>query len=171
MSVRVDKPPHRLRRPYMWPAIGLLIVAGVGVAAQRAFFSGGAHYSWPPRPCVVHGVPARCGTFVVPESRAKPDGRTIGLRVVVLPAVSQPVREDAVAYLAGGPGSAATDDADVRSQQLELLNSHRDILLVDQRGTGGSTRQHPDVTQYGTRMAMDDLDAVRRAHSATGSST
>ena len=39
----------------------------------------------------------------------------------------------------------------------------RDILLVDQRGTGGSSPHGGDVTQYGTRMAMDDLDAVRAA--------
>jgi len=34
---------------------------------------------------VVQGIDARCGTFVVPENRAKPNGRTIGLKVVVLP--------------------------------------------------------------------------------------
>ena len=39
----------------------------------------------------------------------------------------------------------------------------RDILLVDQRGTGGSSPHGGDVTQFGTRMAMDDLDAVRAA--------
>ena len=46
---------------------------------------------------------------------------------------------------------------------MSLLNTNRDILLVDQRGTGRSKRHHADVTQYGTRMAMDDLDAVRAA--------
>ena len=40
---------------------------------------------------------------------------------------------------------------------------YRDILLVDQRGTGRSSPHGGDVTQYGTRMAMDDLDAVRAA--------
>ena len=42
------------------------------------------------------------------------------------------------------------------SQQLSALNMSRDSLLVDQRGTGGSTLYRGDVTQYGTRMAMDD---------------
>jgi pimeloyl-ACP methyl ester carboxylesterase len=111
----------------------------------------------------VDGVEARCGTFDVPEDRAKPDGRTIGLHVVVLPAISEPVARDAVTYLAGGPGGAATDDAAIRAQQLTLLNLNHDILLVDQRGTGRSTRDDPDVTQYGTRTAMDDLEAVREA--------
>ena len=67
--------------------------------------------AWPPEPCVVQGIAARCGTFVVPENRAKPNGRTIGLHVVVLPAFSKPVRKDAVTYLAGGPGDAATEQA------------------------------------------------------------
>ena len=60
---------------------------------------------------MVEGIDARCGTFVVPENRAKPNGRTIGLPVIVLPAYLEPARSDAVAYLAGGPGGAATDNA------------------------------------------------------------
>jgi pimeloyl-ACP methyl ester carboxylesterase len=75
----------------------------------------------------------------------------------------KPARTDAVAYLAGGPGDAATELAARRSQQLTVLNMHRDILLVDQRGTGRSKPHHVDETHYGTRMAMDDLDAVRAA--------
>ena len=46
---------------------------------------------------------------------------------------------------------------------VERAEPYRDILLVDQRGTGGSNPHGGDVTQYGTRMAMDDLDAVRAA--------
>ena len=111
----------------------------------------------------MQGIDARCGTFVVPETRAKPDGRTIGLHVVVLPALSKPVRKDAVTYLAGGPGDAATELTATLSEQLSALNLHRDILLVDQRGTGQSKPDHVDATQYGTRMAVDDLDAVRSA--------
>ncbi len=89
--------------------------------------------------------------------------RKIGLNVVVVPAFSKPAREDAVTYLAGGPGGAATEEAGDLSQQLSALNVSRDILLVDQRGTGGSSPHGGDVTQFGTRMAMDDLDAVRAA--------
>jgi pimeloyl-ACP methyl ester carboxylesterase len=39
---------------------------------------------------------------------------------------------------------------------------NHDILHVDQRGTGRSKRHDADETQYGTRMAMDDVDAVRQ---------
>ena len=112
---------------------------------------------------MVEGIDARCGTFVVPENRAKPNGRTIGLNVVVLTAFSKPARTDAVTFLAGGPGQAATEEVADRSRQLGALNLYRDILLVDQRGTGRSSPDGGDSTQYGTRMAMDDLDAVRAA--------
>jgi pimeloyl-ACP methyl ester carboxylesterase len=140
------------------------------------------------KPCTVQGVPARCGTFVVPENRSKPNGRTIGLRVVVLPALSKPAASDAVTYLTGGPGDAVTDETKILSNELIDLNEHHDILLVDQRGTGSSAYYCPnptkpfgstaekrdyirdclrafggDMNQYGTRTAMDDLDAVRAA--------
>jgi pimeloyl-ACP methyl ester carboxylesterase len=140
------------------------------------------------KPCEVGGISARCGTFIVPEDRAEPNGRKIGLHVVVLPALMKPAK-DAVTYLAGGPGAAATQEAAHLSQQWVALNLHHDILLVDQRGTGGSNAYscpNPtralaskaalraytraclkafggDVRQYGTRMAMEDLEAVRGA--------
>jgi pimeloyl-ACP methyl ester carboxylesterase len=155
---------HRPRRWVVWVLVGLAAAAGIGIGIGRAFSSGQPRGSWPPEPCVVAGLDARCGTFVVPENRAKPNGgHTIGLHVVVLPASSEPVPHDAVTYLAGGPGDAATEEAAVLSTQLTSLNTSRDIVLVDQRGTGRSTRSNADVTQYGTRMAMDDLDAVRAA--------
>ncbi len=166
MSKGAHPVPHRVRWPYRWVVwllVGLVVAAGIGVGIDRAFSSGEARLSWPPKPCVVEGVDARCGTFVVPENRAKPNGHTIGLHVVVLPAFSKQVRKDAVTYLEGGPGGAATEGAANRNQQLVTLNTYRDILLVDQRGTGRSSPHGGDVTQYGTRMAMDDLDAVRAA--------
>jgi pimeloyl-ACP methyl ester carboxylesterase len=157
---------HRLHRRVVW-ILALVAAAGIafGIAAgiDRAFLSEQSQLMWPPKPCVVQGVQARCGTFVVPEDRTNPNGRTIGLNVVVLPASLKPVRHDAVAYLAGGPGYAATEQAFAQGWQSSALNLYRDLLLVDQRGTGGSNPHGGDVTQYGTRMAMDDLDAVRAA--------
>jgi pimeloyl-ACP methyl ester carboxylesterase len=166
MSTRAHPLPHRVHWPHRWVVwllVGLVAAAGIVVGIDRAFFSGRAQWSWPPEPCLVQGIDARCGTLVVPENRAKPNGRTIGLNVVVLPAFSKPARTDAVTYLAGGPGQAASSVAADLSQQLSTLNLYRDILLVDQRGTGESNPRGGDVTQYGTRMAMDDLDAVRAA--------
>ena len=137
--------------------------------------------------CTVDGVAARCGRVVVPVDRARRHGPTIALKVVVLPALEKPVRRDAFTYLAGGPGGAATDFAADASSIWRAINLHHDILLVDQRGTGGShplecrgsppaaaqktlrpyvaaclRRLRADPLQYGTMAAADDLDAVRR---------
>ena len=102
MSSGARPVPHRVHRLYrrvVWLFIGLTaaagIVLGVVVGIDRAFSSTRQSWpqSWPPKPCVVRGIDARCGTFTVPENRAKPTGRTIGLRVVVFPAASKPVRK------------------------------------------------------------------------------
>ena len=143
MSTDVHPVPHRVRwlhRWVVWALAGLAAAAGVGFGIERALFSGSAQQSWPPKPCVVQGIQARCGTFAVPENRTKPNGRTIGLHVIVLPAFVKPARTDAVAYLAGGPGDAATEQALNQGWQSSKLNLYRDILLVDQRGTGESNR-------------------------------
>ena len=139
----------------------------------------------PLRACAVQGVPAKCGTLLVPENRDTSIGPRIGLRIVVVPARLKPARADAFTYLAGGPGGAATEQTAVVNSIWSGVHEHRDILLVDQRGTGGS---HPlacpppapsedvgvvirsclaslngDPTQYGTAAAADDLEAVRAA--------
>jgi pimeloyl-ACP methyl ester carboxylesterase len=134
----------------------------------------------------VQQVPARCGTLLVPENRDTGLGRTIGLRVVVVPARRKPARRDAFAYLAGGPGAAATASTAVVVGLWRGVNERRDIVLVDQRGTGGShelecpppaedetdlgayldrcrSSLDGDPTRYGSAAAADDLDDVRAA--------
>lgn len=82
-------------------------------------------------------VEAMCGTFEVPENRDDADGRRIALNIAVLPA-----RNDTglppVFFLAGGPGQAATELADHVDTILREVRRSRDIVLVDQRGTGRS---------------------------------
>lgn len=154
---------HRRRRWIVGLLVGVVAAVGVAVGVHRVLLTGSPSYPWPPEACEVQGVEARCGTFEVPADRAAPGGRTIGLRVVVLPATLDRIRTDAVAYLAGGPGVAATTLAGELSEGLVGLRMRRDIVLVDQRGTGGSRAHGGDGTEYGTRAAMDDLDAVRAA--------
>src|SRR5215217_2623608 len=93
-------------------------------------------------PCPVHGFPgqAKCGTYEVFENRATKEGRKIALKIVLLQATSDKREPDPFVYFAGGPGSAASDDASGISQAFPQILAHRDMLFVDQRGTGGS---HP----------------------------
>ncbi len=143
----------------------------------------------PLRSCAVSGYEARCGTFRVPEDSARPRGKSIALRVVVLPATGHSVAPDPVVFLAGGPGGAATELAGWVRTTFPGVNRNRDVLLVDQRGTGASGRlvcppvpatvtDSPsldayigacqaslgaDFSRYGTVAAVDDVDAVRAA--------
>lgn len=91
-------------------------------------------------PCQVPGVTgeARCGTHEVFENRTTNRGRKINLKVVVLPATGQNRAPDPYFYLAGGPGSAATEEAGGLAREFALIRERRDIVLVDQRGTGSS---------------------------------
>lgn len=81
---------------------------------------------------------AQCATLTVYENRGARSGRTIPLRVVVLPANEQPRAADAITFLAGGPGQAATPMASQGFVVNHPLRTHKDIVLVDQRGTGQS---------------------------------
>ena len=101
MSMDARSLPQRVpwrRRWVVWLLVGGLVgAAGIGFGLHRAFSSGQAQYSWPPEPCVVQGIDARCGTFMVPENRAEPNGRRIGLHVVVVPAPLEATPSVAVA--------------------------------------------------------------------------
>jgi pimeloyl-ACP methyl ester carboxylesterase len=90
--------------------------------------------------CQVEGVPgpAKCGTLEVYENRATKKGRMISLNIMVLPATGAKREPDPLVYFAGGPGSAATEDARGFAQALALVREHRDLLFVDQRGAGRS---------------------------------
>ncbi len=79
-----------------------------------------------------------CGSLSVLEDRAKPDGRQIALRVVVVPARTEHPEGDPIVPIGGGPGEAIAQEAPGVLQEFPGLLAHRDVLLVDQRGTGGS---------------------------------
>jgi pimeloyl-ACP methyl ester carboxylesterase len=135
-------------------------------------------------------VAARCGRYPVPENPQAPEGRTIELFVAVVPALDVRPGPDALTVLAGGPGAAATEFYVDYAPAFDRVHRRRDILLVDQRGTGGSHRlecadtalaldagpqdlrdaaQHcvaqldADPRWYTTSIAVRDLDAVRAA--------
>ncbi len=93
-------------------------------------------------PCDVAGVEgkARCGTYEVYENRSTRKGRKISLKVVVVPATGPERLSDPYVFLDGGPGEASTEAAAYLAREFAKIRQRRDILLVDQRGTGGS---HP----------------------------
>jgi len=90
--------------------------------------------------CQPPGVkgPAKCGTLEVYENRATKKGRMISLNILVLPATGDKREPDPWVYFSGGPGSAATEDAAGLADVFNRIREHRDMLFVDQRGTGKS---------------------------------
>ncbi len=93
------------------------------------------------QPSDVAGIPGggRCGTYDVYENRAARTGRLIALNVVVIPATGPRPAPDPIVWLEGGPGGAATQAAGPASQQyFRGARATRDLIFVDQRGTGNS---------------------------------
>lgn len=83
-------------------------------------------------------VQAQCGRFEVAENPDDPGSRTIALNIAWLPATEGAATDDPVFFLAGGPGQAATRLAGHLDIALAEVRKQRDIILIDQRGTGDS---------------------------------
>lgn len=93
------------------------------------------------------GIKARCGMLAQPLDPADPDGTIISLRVAVVPALSLEPALDAVVAIAGGPGQASTEFYASTYSAFEPLRRARDIVLLDQRGTGDSAKLDCDVDE------------------------
>lgn len=135
---------------------------------------------------------ARCASFEVPENRADPSSKTIRLHVAVVSALRTEAEPDPLFVLTGGPGQAASDFYLTMNPVLGRIRRDRDIVIVDQRGTGRSNRldcalpNDADLTQadpatlraharecvralpgdarfYTTSVAVQDLEEVRAA--------
>jgi pimeloyl-ACP methyl ester carboxylesterase len=79
-----------------------------------------------------------CGTYEVMEKRNVRKGAKIRLNFIILPAWTLHPAPDPVFIFSGGPGQGSADIAAYYAQVYEKLRWERDIVLVDQRGTGQS---------------------------------
>ena len=140
--------------------------AGVGVATLRAY----------------------CAAVPVPEDRRAPGGRQLMLKVAVVRPEAAQADPDLVVFLDGGPGGAATQDYPALAAAFGPLRKKHAVLLIDQRGTGGSgaldcpaevgTDAAPELPRlreclaglaaraapqfYTTSDAVEDLESVRQ---------
>lgn len=94
----------------------------------------------PPEPCRVPGIrhEVQCGQVQRPLDPARPGGVKIAVHYVVVPALARRKLPDPVFLLAGGPGQSATALAGSMFPLFARLNNRRDLVFVDQRGTGRS---------------------------------
>ena len=97
------------------------------------------------------GIKARCGTMLRPENPDDPESQEIEIAVAVVPALDLTPEPDPFVPLAGGPGGSAIEFYASYRPAFEQVRRHRDILLVDQRGTGASSTMDCDVDDDITR--------------------
>jgi len=134
---------------------------------------------------------AYCGALQVHENPAAPKGRQIQLKIVMAPALRRAPEPDPLFVVLGGPGDGAASLAGQLLPLFRRFQTDRDIVFVDQRGTGASNglecmpadadrslaelveqplepweaclkRLHADVRFYTTSYATEDLEQVRR---------
>ena len=84
------------------------------------------------------GIKARCAQFERHLDPADADSPILKLNVAVVPALSLEPEADPFVPIAGGPGGASTNFYAAYAHAFEKVRRNRDIVLIDQRGTGDS---------------------------------
>jgi len=118
----------------------------------------------PLTPCRLEGVShdALCGSVRRALDPAQPDGTKIDVHFALLPALAQHKLPDAVFFFAGGPGQSAIELAGPVAAQLGRLNNRRDLVFVDQRGTGRSAPLRCESDRQALRPLAEQLDPQRQ---------
>ncbi|HEY7642532.1 MAG TPA: alpha/beta hydrolase [Steroidobacteraceae bacterium] len=109
-------------------------------------------------------VAARCGWYTVRENRDDPHSKELQLHVAVIPALRLKPAADPLFILSGGPGQAASDFYLSVAPAFARIRRDRDLVLVDQRGTGRSNRLDcalPDDSEF-TTLDPQKLQAMVR---------
>lgn len=135
--------------------LALLTMTGLGTAAAAA----------PLKPCRIAGIPneLQCGSLQRPLDPARPDGAKIDVHYLVVPAMARNKQPDAVLMLAGGPGQSAIGVASRMLPRLSRLGNRRDLVFIDQRGTGKSAPLDcPDDSRLPITEQLDGAAQLRR---------
>jgi pimeloyl-ACP methyl ester carboxylesterase len=109
-------------------------------------------------PARISAVPAECGKVVVAENPHEPDGRKIELFVARVPAISLNKANDPLFLIAGGPGTSAVDLYTSATAPFDRVRRNRDIILLDQRGTGRSHRLDCHYEDRDLLTSFSDVD-------------
>jgi pimeloyl-ACP methyl ester carboxylesterase len=110
--------------------------------------------------CRVAGLrnSVKCGVVQRALDPARPDGTSIAVHYVVVPAMARRKLPDPVFLIAGGPGQSAIEVAPQVMPLFSRLNNRRDIVFVDQRGTGRSELLDCPDTQRETLAEQSDTE-------------
>ena len=110
--------------------------------------------------CYVDGLSEQmnCGAVSVPENYAKPDGKQIQIHYVVMPAIKSSGKSEALLAIAGGPGQSAIENAQGFDKMLTKVRQTRDVILIDQRGTGQSNQLQCIGDGFDNALAINESD-------------
>ncbi|TXF96092.1 alpha/beta fold hydrolase [Massilia arenae] len=150
-----------MKRSKILPAILALLLTGAASAQNTAASPASSKTE---RSCHLPGVveALRCVTVDVPLDYAKPQGAPLKLHVTVAPAYRQGTRSDPLFVLAGGPGQAGSDVLPLLKLAFDRVRATRDIVFIDQRGTGRSGKLDCESRPEHERMTDDELMAELR---------
>jgi pimeloyl-ACP methyl ester carboxylesterase len=151
--------------------LGALLAAALPAAPVLAA-AGSAPTAGPlqERSCHMPGVEEglRCVKLPVALDYAKPAGGTLALHVTVAPALREGARPDPLFVLAGGPGEAGSDVLPLLSTAFRRVRATRDIVFIDQRGTGLSGKLECETGADDAKLSDDEVDlAVRKCITAS----
>ncbi len=151
---------ERSIRMKTFPPLSCLFIAALALASCRSSTTSEAELE----ACRIPGVEreVRCGAVRVPEDPDSPSSRPIDVRFAVVPAVARNKQPDPIFVFAGGPGQAATKVARQVMPVLAELNARRDIVLIDQRGTGRSNALACDVDEGSLASALEPEQQLAR---------
>ncbi|MGJ7915641.1 alpha/beta fold hydrolase [Massilia sp. LXY-6] len=104
----------------------------------------------------------RCLSVAVPLDYANSGAGSLKLHVTVAPAFRESARPDPLFVLAGGPGQAGSDVLPLLSAAFKRVRATRDIVFIDQRGTGLSGKLDCESPANEETMSDAELEAELR---------
>lgn len=115
-------------------------------------------------PCRVVGfdIGMECATLSIFENREAGTGRKIDVQVAILRAKADRKKPDPIFVFAGGPGQSAVQIGALTMPALGRLNRDRDIVLVDQRGTGDSNGLNCEYGDDGSAQGFTEPSQITR---------
>ena len=139
--------------------LALLFWGGAAMAAPAS-----APSKVNPRTCHLPGAEGalRCLAVPVPLDYARPAAGGLKIHVTIAPSFREGARPDPLFVLAGGPGQAGSEVIMSLSTAFRRVRATRDIVFIDQRGTGLSGKL--DCERRPEHETMGDAEMEAEIH-------
>ena len=153
---------HRLKTATVaaWTVAATLFATSAGASANHPVDQQG-------RLCHLPGSEEglRCIRVSVPLTYREggEGGPRLSLHITVAPAFREAARPDPLFILAGGPGEAGSDVLPLLGNAFRRVRATRDIIFIDQRGTGLSGKLDCNNDNASDSLSEADQDRAMRA--------